>query len=40
MAFIDLGKLKFNWQGTWNSGTAYETDDVVFHGSQTFCSNR
>ena len=36
MAFIDLGKLKFNWQGTWNSGTAYETDDVVFHGSQTF----
>ena len=36
MAFIDLGKLKFNWQGTWNNGTAYETDDVVFHGSQTF----
>ena len=36
MAFIDLGKLKFNWQGTWNSGTSYEADDVVFHGSQTF----
>ena len=36
MAFIDLGKLKFNWQGTWNNVTAYETDDVVFHGSQTF----
>ena len=36
MAFIDLGKLKFNWQGTWNSGTAYETDDVVFHNNQTY----
>ena len=36
MAFIDLGKLKFNWQGTWNSGTAYETDDVVFHDNQTW----
>ena len=36
MAFIDLGKLKFNWQGTWNNSTAYEADDVVFHGSQTF----
>ena len=36
MAFIDLGKLKFNWQGTWNNVTAYEADDVVFHGSQTF----
>ena len=36
MAFIDLGKLKFNWQGVWNSGTAYETDDVVFHGNQTW----
>ena len=36
MAFIDLGKLKFNWQGTWNAGTAYETDDVVFHNNQTY----
>lgn len=36
MAFIDLGKLKFNWQGAWNSVTAYETDDVVFHDNQTW----
>ena len=36
MAFIDLGKLKFNWQGVWNAGTAYETDDVVFHDNQTW----
>ena len=36
MAFIDLGKLKFNWQGTWNSSTAYEVDDVVFHDNQTW----
>ena len=36
MAFIDLGKLKFNWQGAWNSVTAYEVDDVVFHDNQTW----
>ena len=36
MAFIDLGKLNFIWQGVWYSGTAYETDDVVFHGNQTW----
>lgn len=36
MAFIDLGKLKFNWQGTWNNSTAYEVDDVVFHDNQTW----
>ena len=36
MAFIDLGKLKFNWQGVWNNTTAYETDDVVFRNGQTY----
>ena len=36
MAFIDLGKLKFNWQGTWNNSTAYEVDDVVFHNNQAW----
>ena len=36
MAFIDLGKLKFNWQGAWNNVTAYEVDDVVFHDNQTW----
>ena len=34
MAQIDLGKLKFNWRGTWTTNTAYDTDDVVeFNGS-------
>ena len=36
MAFIDLGKLKFNWQGTWNNSTTYEVDDVVFHNNQAW----
>lgn len=36
MASIDLGKLKFNWRGTWDNVTAYEADDVVFHNGQTY----
>ena len=36
MAQIDLGKLKFNWRGTWNNTTAYETDDVVFRNGQAY----
>ena len=36
MAFIDLGKLKFNWRGEWNTTTDYEVDDVVYYESQTF----
>ena len=31
MAQIDLGKLKFTWQGQWTTSTAYETDDIVYH---------
>ena len=26
---IDVGKIKINWRGTYNSGTAYEVDDAV-----------
>jgi len=36
MALIDLGKLKFQWQGTYATTTAYETDDVVFHNGSTY----
>lgn len=36
MALIDLGKLKFQWQGTYATTTAYETDDVVFHAGSTY----
>lgn len=36
MAQIDLGKLKFNWRGTFAVSTAYEVDDVVEFGGSTF----
>ena len=36
MAFIDLGKLKFNWQGEWSASTNYEVDDVVFYDSHSY----
>ena len=29
MATIDLGKIKINWRGTYNNGTAYAIDDAV-----------
>ena len=29
MATIDLGKIKFNWRGTYDASTAYVPDDVV-----------
>ena len=28
-ANIDLGKIRFKWQGTWDSATAYTRDDCV-----------
>ena len=31
MATIDLGKIKFNWRGTYAGGTAYVPDDVVYY---------
>ena len=36
MAFIDLGKLKFNWQGDWQAATNYEVDDVVFYNNHSY----
>ena len=29
MTTIDLGKIKINWRGTYNNGTAYAIDDAV-----------
>ena len=29
MATVNLGKIKLNWRGTWNSGVTYAIDDVV-----------
>lgn len=28
---VDLGKVKFNWEGTYSASTVYEKDDVVFY---------
>ena len=28
---IDVGKIKLTWQGTWDSGTQYEPDDLVYY---------
>lgn len=36
MAQIDLGKLRFQWQGLWTTATAYEVDDVVHHLGSTY----
>tara|TARA_R100001082_G_scaffold109053_1_gene85444 strand:- start:1333 stop:4080 length:2748 start_codon:yes stop_codon:yes gene_type:complete len=36
MAQIDLGKLKFNWKGTYADATAYAVDDVVYHNGSSW----
>ena len=38
MATVNLGRLKFMWQGTYSAGTAYVVDDVVsYNGSSYIC---
>ena len=38
MATINLGSIKFNWQGAYNGATAYAVDDVVsYNGSSYVC---
>ena len=38
MATINLGSIKFNWQGAYNGATAYAVDDVVsYNGSSYIC---
>ena len=38
MATINLGAIKFNWQGAYAGGTAYAVDDVVsYNGSSYVC---
>jgi hypothetical protein len=36
MADFRLGRLKFNWRGNWNASTAYEIDDIVKFGGNTY----
>lgn len=33
---VDLGKIKFNWRGSWSSGTSYTKDDVVSYSNSSF----
>lgn len=38
MATINLGSIKFKWQGAYNGATAYTVDDVVsYNGSSYIC---
>jgi len=38
MATVNLGSIKFNWQGAYAGGTAYAVDDVVsYNGSSYVC---
>ena len=36
MADFRLGRLKFNWRGAWTATTAYEIDDIVKFGGNTY----
>ena len=36
MADFILGRLKFNWRGTWAATTAYVIDDIVKFGGNTY----
>jgi hypothetical protein len=36
MATIDLGRIKFKWQGAWSSSTSYVVDDVVESGGNSY----
>ena len=36
MATINLGSIKFNWQGAYNGATAYAVDDVVSSGGNSY----
>ena len=38
MATVNIGNIKFTWQGAYNSSTAYAIDDVVsYNGSSYVC---
>ena len=33
MAILDLGKIRFQWKGTWSSGSSYTVNDVVSYNN-------
>ena len=39
MATIDLGKIKFNWRGSYDASTAYVPDDVVEYADGSVTSS-
>jgi hypothetical protein len=36
---IDLGKIRFNWAGTYNAGTQYSYNDLVKYGPNLYAYN-
>ena len=36
MATVNLGSIKFNWQGAYDNATAYSVDDVVSSGGNSY----
>jgi hypothetical protein len=36
MATVNLGSIKFNWQGAYDNATAYAVDDVVSSGGNSY----
>ena len=36
MSTFDLGKIKFQWRGSYDAATTYASDDVVFHGGSAW----
>ena len=36
MATVNLGRIKPVWQGTWNSGTQYTADDIVYYNNSAW----
>ena len=36
MADFKLGRLKFVWKGTWQTGTSYVKDDIISYGGNAF----
>ena len=33
---LDVGRIKFVWQGTWDAATTYKADDVVYKGGSAY----
>ena len=36
---LDLGKIRFNWAGTYNAGTEYSYNDLVKYGPNLYAYN-